>query len=334
MVMAWLVPVALVLAVGVGWYSWRRWTLSQQAVRVAHTARVREATRFRTRLARYRAAALALTVSLLAVVFSAATIAGRPSDRLDVNDRMATRDIVLCLDVSGSVIDFDSRVLDTFSNLVKGFQGERVALIIFNSSARTVFPLSDDYTMISEQLREASHALEVSGVGANVWPKNVDDFLRLTTGTEVDVQNGSSLVGDGLVSCTRAFDLQDSERSRTLILATDNEVLGNQLFTLPEASEVVGKRGIKLYGLFIDSVLAASPDEGGMRKAVEDIGGTFFHASDANAAKTIVEDVQQQDAKELGATPRLIVFDRPGIWPAIALAGVGGILIIGWRFRL
>lgn len=332
--MPWLVPVALVLALGAGWFSWRRWTVSRQAIRVAHTARVRESSRFRSRLARYRAAALALAAALATVVVSAAMIAGRPSDRLDVNDKMATRDIVLCLDVSGSVIDFDSQVLDTFSDLVKGFQGERVALVIFNSSARTVFPLSDDYTMISEQLREAAHALEVSGVGVNVWPKNVDAFLRLTTGTEVDVQKGSSLVGDGLVSCSQTFDLQDSERSRTLILATDNEVLGTPLFTLEDAGNVVSKRGIKLYGLFIDSLLAAAPDESGMRAVVEAVGGTFFYASDADAAKTILDDVQQQDAKELGATPRLVVFDRPGAWPAIALLGLGGVLIIGWRFRL
>ena len=327
MVMGWMVPVAVGLA-------WRRWRQSRPVIRVAHTARVREARRFRSRLGRYRAATLALTLALVAVVLSAATIAGRPSDRLDVNDKMATRDIVLCLDVSGSVIDFDSQVLDTFSDLVKGFQGERVSLIIFNSSARTVFPLSDDYTMIGEQLREASEALEVSGVGLNVWPKNVDEFRRLTTGTEADILNGSSLVGDGLVSCTQAFDLEDDERSRTLILATDNEVLGDQLFTLPEAAGLVEDRGIKLYGLFIDSVLAYEPDEDGMRKAVEGAEGTFFYAGDADAAKAIVEDVQQQDAKELGATPRLVIFDRPGLWPIVSLVGVGIIVIVGWRFRL
>ncbi|MFT0847711.1 VWA domain-containing protein [Actinomycetaceae bacterium L2_0104] len=332
--MGWLVPAAVGLALAIGWYAWRRWRQSRPVIRVAHTARVREARRFRSRLSRYRGATLALTFALAAVVLSAATIAGRPSDRLDVNDKMATRDIVLCLDVSGSVIDFDSQVLDTFSDLVKGFQGERVSLIIFNSSARTVFPLSDDYTMIGEQLREASEALEVSGVGINVWPKNVDEFRRLTTGTEADILNGSSLVGDGLVSCTQAFDLEDDERSRTLILATDNEILGDQLFTLPEAASLVEERDIKLYGLFIDSVLAYEPDEEGMRQAVEDAEGTFFYASDAEAAKTIVEDVQQQDAKELGATPRLVIFDRPGLWPVVSLAGVGIIVIVGWRFRL
>lgn len=334
MVMWWILPLVLAGALVIGWHSWRRRRDSRPVVRVAHTARVRQAARFRSRLARYSAGVMTLAVALGSTLLAAAVISARPSDSVDVNDKMAARDIVLCLDVSGSVIEFDSQVLDTFADLVEGFQGERVALLIFNSSARTVFPLSDDYTMISEQLRAASFALETSGYGMNVWPKNMDEFFQFITGTETDVDYGSSLVGDGLVSCTQAFDLADTERSRTLILATDNEVLGNELFTLPEAGDVVKTRGIKLYGLFIDSLLAVAPDEAGMRQVVEGAGGTFFYASDAGAATTIIEDVQEQDAIELGATPRLVIFDRPGVWPAVALLGVGIIIVVGWRFKL
>ena len=38
--------------------------------------------------------------------------------------------------------------------------------------------------------------------------------------------------------------------------------------------------------------------------------------------------------QHFGATPRLVVFDRPGPWPAVALLGVGVIIIVGWRFKL
>ncbi len=334
MVMWWIIPLVFAGAAALGWFSWQRARDSQPVIRVAHTARVRQAARFRSRLARYSAAMAALTVALGSTLLAAAVIAARPSDNVDVNDKMASRDIVLCLDVSGSVIEFDSQILDTFADLVEGFQGERVALLIFNSSARTVFPLSDDYTMISEQLRAASFALETSGYGVSVWPKNTNEFFQFIAGTETDVDYGSSLVGDGVVSCTQAFDLADTERSRTLILATDNEVLGNELFTLPEAGDAVKTRNIKLYGLFIDSLLAMAPDETGMRQVVEDAGGTFFYANDADAAPTIIDDVQQQDAIELGATPRLVIFDRPGVWPVVALLGVGVIIFVGWRFKV
>ncbi|MFT3943923.1 MAG: VWA domain-containing protein [Ancrocorticia sp.] len=333
MVMWWILPLVFAGALAMGWHSWRRRD-SRPAVRVAHTARVRQAARFHSRLASYSAGALALAVALGSTLLAAAIIAARPNDSVNVNDKMATRDIVLCLDVSGSVIEFDSQLLDTFADIVQGFQGERVALLIFNSSTRTVFPLSDDYTMIADQLRAASRALEVSGYGVNVWPTNTNEFFQFITGTETDVDYGSSLVGDGVVSCTQAFDLSDTERSRTLILATDNEVRGNELFTLPEAGDVVKTRGIKLYGLFIDSLMAVDPDETGMRQVVEGVDGTFFYANDAEAATTIIKDVQQQDAIELDATPRLVIFDRPGIWPVVALLGVGVIILVGWRFKL
>lgn len=177
--MWWIIPLALTGAIVLGWRSWQRWRDSRPVIRVAHTARVRQAARFRSRLARYSGAMAALSVALGSTLLAAAVIAARPSDRVDVNDKMATRDIVLCLDVSGSVIEFDSQVLNTFADLVQGFQGERVALLIFNSSTRTVFPLSDDYTMISEQLRSASFALETSGYGANLWPKNTRRVLPI-----------------------------------------------------------------------------------------------------------------------------------------------------------
>ena len=77
-----------------------------------------------------------------------------------------------------------------------------------------------------------------------------------------------------------------------------------------------------------------APDETGMRQVVEEAGGTFFYANDADAAPTIIDDVQQQDAIELGAAPRLVIFDRPGVWPVVALLGVGVIIFVGWSFKV
>ena len=45
------------------------------------------------------------------------------------------------------------------SKLVSHFRGERIALSIFNSTSRTVFPLTDDYDLVSSQLTKAADAL-------------------------------------------------------------------------------------------------------------------------------------------------------------------------------
>src|SRR5699024_2110630 len=82
------------------------------------------------------------------VVVAAAVLSGRIAiERIETPD-FATRDIVLCLDVSGSMYEYDTEILETFSEMVDSFEGERVALSIFNSTSRTVFPLTNDYELI------------------------------------------------------------------------------------------------------------------------------------------------------------------------------------------
>ena len=75
-------------------------------------------------------------------------------------ERASSRDIVLCLDVSGSALPYDREVIDTYRTLVDNFKGERIGLSIFNSTSRTVFPLTDDYELVSEQLDKTSTILK------------------------------------------------------------------------------------------------------------------------------------------------------------------------------
>lgn len=103
-----------------------------------------------------RLAAVLLTLSL---VVSVALVA-RPSQVDEGEERAGSRDIVLCLDVSGSTLPYDREVIDTYRKLVSNFKGERIGLSIFNSTSRTVFPLTDDYELVSKQLAEASKILK------------------------------------------------------------------------------------------------------------------------------------------------------------------------------
>ncbi|AWE43201.1 VWA domain-containing protein [Actinobaculum sp. 352] len=340
MVMPWLIPVVLGVAALVGVVAWQRHADKQQrSVKVAHTLSARSSELFRTRLRRYRAGIVAALACAALVTLSSSVVAARPSSAEVLQRNMASRDIVLCLDISGSVIQFDSQVVEAFSEIVDSFEGERVALVIFNSSARTVFPLTDDYDMIQDQLEIAATALDVDidlSTGY-VSEKDVDEYKAFAEGTLVDNWLGSSLVGDGLVSCSRAFDYSTQDRSRTVILATDNIVEGSAIFELEDAVEILQDRNIRINGLFID------PDPGSwltesyaeeMEEAVTSVGGNFFYADDADAGDQIVKDVQAQDAADLEIDAETIVSDHPGIWPVFALLGVGGIIGLGWRLRL
>ena len=96
--------------------------------------------------------------ALVAALAICTVLIARPAHVDRDAERSSSRDIVLCLDVSGSALPYDRAVIETYLELVSHFQGERIALSIFNSTSRTVFPLTDDYDLFSSQLTKAAGA--------------------------------------------------------------------------------------------------------------------------------------------------------------------------------
>ena len=145
---------------------------------------------------------LAISVLVLALALAIVLVA-RPSQVDAGDERASSRDIVLCLDVSGSTLPYEREVIDTYLELVKHFKGERIGLSIFNSTSRTVFPLTDDYELVTKQLTSASKALK--GV------ESQDDIDKMSDAEYQDIANwlegtqnrkdATSLIGDGVVSC-------------------------------------------------------------------------------------------------------------------------------------
>ena len=125
--------------------------------------------------------ALAATTLMVSAVAAAA----RPVELTTIRPEQRNRDIMLCLDTSGSMSSADSAVVQVFAELAKEFDGERIGLTIFDSSAIQVFPLTDDYEYVQEQLKLAKDAFDGEPGSAG--------FLDGTWNGR-----GSSLIGDGL----------------------------------------------------------------------------------------------------------------------------------------
>lgn len=79
--------------------------------------------------------ALGATTAIVAGV-----VAARPMSAQTVQPVDTSRDIMLCLDVSGSMTEVDVEVLTVFDELLDSFEGERIGLTIFNSSPVQIFP--------------------------------------------------------------------------------------------------------------------------------------------------------------------------------------------------
>ncbi|MGC0251935.1 vWA domain-containing protein [Pseudactinotalea sp. Z1748] len=331
---------AVVLAVVIlgilGWFARRRPTEHQDVRWVANAGYLTTLRSYRSRLSRYRTALGFMGVLLLGATVLTGILAARPVERDLRAEEMAYRDIVLCLDVSGSMIEYGTEIAEKFLTMLPEFEGERIALSIWNSTSRTVFPLTDDYDLVEAELTEAAEALDFDIYSPidNLNSAKVDRLIRFITGTEGGTGDASSLIGDGLASCALNFDEADTERSRTIILAGDNEVFGEGVFTLDEAVDLVHERDITLHGIYAPTTNPRqAEEEAEYREAVERHGGLFYHASDADAVPRIIDEISAQQAVDLDATPEVIVTDTPERYFGILVVLLVLYQLGVWRLR-
>ncbi|MBT2475215.1 VWA domain-containing protein, partial [Microbacterium sp. ISL-103] len=154
-----VVVVAIVVGVVVGLRTGAK-TAEHERARVARAERLRALPTFRQALNR-RVLALS-SILLLGVIatLAAGVVSARPMSSQTIEPVDTSRDIMLCLDVSGSMSEVDVEVLTVFEELLADFEGERIGLTIFNSSPVQIFPLTDDYEFIRGHLQSIRESFD------------------------------------------------------------------------------------------------------------------------------------------------------------------------------
>lgn len=316
---------------------WNRRSMRRSPVLVANSAYLERVGSF------VRAQRLARVLRVLTVmaavcgVLAASVLSGRIATERIQTPKFASRDIVLCLDVSGSMYEYDTEILKSFAGLVDSFEGERVALSIFNSTSRTVFPLTNDYSLVKRELLKGSEAIDFDELGYRLGKKDYSDdkvrqyadFIEGTRG----VPDQASIIPDGLASCGRLFDQAQKDRSRSIIFATDNEVNGKPIFTLQEAAAAIARRHIDLYTFYPGAYECASRCREELKQETERDGGKMYESSDPHAIPSIIQQIQRTQAQELGATPTVVRTDHPLFAFVLTFLSLIAVIVLGWRSR-
>ncbi|MGW9627255.1 VWA domain-containing protein [Microbacterium sp. NPDC055521] len=304
---------AVVIGAVVGIRSKRRSDTAPAAL-VSRAERLRALPSFRAAVRR-RMTLLSGIVALGAIaVLLGGVVAARPMAPKTVQPVNASRDIMLCLDVSGSMSDVDVEVLSVFEKLLEGFEGERIGLTIFNSSPVQVFPLTDDYAFVKEQLRSVRSSFDYADETPEHWVGTLNG-------------PGASLIGDGLAACTMRFDHQDDERSRSVILATDNELAGASILTIEEAAQYAKAQQVRVFALNPvqgkDAQVSAQ-----LADAAALTGGQSYALRATTTVGDIIAEIQKQEATTLKGQAQVILVDSPDLWIALMLIAVLGFVVL------
>lgn len=326
----WLLPVAATAAGAAVWAALRSNRLPTGRRRpVAHADRLTALPEYQAALRRHRRW-LALAGAACAVLLaSTAVAAARPLDVSTIRPEQHNRDIMLCLDTSGSMSSADAAVVDVFAGLARKFDGERIGLTIFDSTAIQVFPLTDDYDYAQEQLQVAKDAFDgkpgSSGFFDGTWSGR-----------------GSSLIGDGLASCINSFPgsagtgSNTPQRSRSVVLATDNFLSGEPIMTLGQAARLAQDRSVHVYALNPgDLDYGDGPDQPGaqLRAAAETTGGSYYALDNPDAVAGIVAAVERSETAAIQGAPRAVFSEVPGLPLAVGLLSALVLCAILWRLQ-
>lgn len=322
----WLIIVAaavVIAALGIGialGLRSRGQSTGTDRARIARAERLRALPAFREALSRRIIALSGILLLGALTVITAGVVAARPMSSQTIQPVNTSRDIMLCLDVSGSMSEVDVEVLTVFEELLDGFEGERIGLTIFNSSPVQIFPLTDDYDFIRTHLESMRESFDY-----------VDQIPEHWVGTLNG--NGASLIGDGLAACAMGFDHPDDERSRSVIFATDNEINGASIVTLEEAANYAASNGVRVFAL--NPVEGKDADVSAeLAAAAEATGGQAYGLRDTTTVGDIVEQVREQDATELRGEAQVVWTDAPDLWIVVVSIALLSFVVLLWRVRL
>lgn len=321
MVIAALVVVLLAIGIGLALGLRRRGHgVAGERARIARAERLRALPAFRQALTRRVIALTGILVLGTLATVAAGVVAARPMSSQTIQPVNTSRDIMLCLDVSGSMTEVDVEVLSVFEELLEDFEGERIGLTIFNSSPVQIFPLTDDYDFIREHLASIKESFDY-----------VDEIPEHWVGTLNG--EGASLIGDGLAACTMGFDRPDDERSRSVIFATDNEINGASIVTLEEAAGYAKSKGVRVFAL--NPVQGKDADVSAeLAAAAETTGGAAYGLRDTTTVSDIVTEVQEQEATELRGEAQVVWTDTPNLWIVVLSIALLSFAVVLWRVRL
>ena len=332
----------IILAAGAGlshYFRRLRGMKYDEGIRVANTELVRGLPEYRRMQFVYRVLSIVAEASLIGTVAASIILASRPYKTETIPNGVKKRDIFLCMDISYSIYQQNYDIADYLIEVVRGLEGDRFGICVFNTTSVVYVPMTDDYDFVIqklEDLKEYFHLTReyVENFGdynyiSEIPEDQLDYFYELQekldyeeAGTLIDNRNrGSSLIGEGLASCLYSFPrLDDSDRTRVVILSTDNweEARRNPTVELDEAADLCSAHDVKVYGVFpertdLDPSTAMSYENMGeeMKQAVEKTGGLFYKAQNDFPVSSIVQSIQKEEAKQVEEIMMTRQVDQP-----------------------
>ena len=328
----------LLLALPLPWLAARWWPhakrIQHAALRVPYAqqlAALRESDAIsgRSRLRRW--------LPLLAWIFLCIAAARPQQLGAAVQPPRSGRDLMLAVDLSGSMQDQDMRIGDqvvdrltaikaVLDDFLTRRRGDRVGLIVFGTRAYAITPLTFDRDSVRQQLADS-----VAGLA----------------GQETAIGDAIALAVKRLRAQSPQSDPAHAANSRVLILLTDGVSNAGAIAPV-KAAEIAAQEHVRihtigfgggadqadpasLFGMALSMPgMGDSVDEQTLAEIAKRTGGHYFRARDSNELAGIYEQLDRiEPAAHAGIVQRPRIELYP--WPLAAALLIGLVALLPWR---
>jgi Ca-activated chloride channel family protein len=226
----------------------------------------------------------------------------------------AARDLVLAIDISGSMDTRDLKDaegqplqrLDTVKAVVNDFiikrEGDRIALIVFGSSAYLQTPFTEDLETAAELMAQ----------------------------TEVGMAGPHTAIGDAIGLALRTFEASDIEQ-KLLVLLSDGADTNSQMSPL-NATEIAAAAGVKIFTIGVGDPKGTGEqrvDLAALEAVAERSNGAFYVAEDTEGLREIYAEIDRLNPRLVDTTT---FQPKDPLWhfafAAAAMLGIGSLLFL------
>lgn len=236
-----------------------------------------------------------------------------------VEETRSARDVVLAIDISGSMDTRDFRtpdgepkqrlaaVRDVVDSFVTGREGDRMALIVFGTKAYVQAPLTEDLETITTLLGQ----------------------------TEVGMAGPHTALGDAIGLSIRTFEASDIDQ-RLMILLSDGADTGSRMSPI-NAAEIAAGKGIGIYTVGVGDPEGSGEnrvDLATLKEIAQRTGGAFFFADDQAGLTEVydrIDDLTPRETQTLSYRPKTSLAHLP--LAAAAITALAGLLFLGFPAR-
>ncbi len=321
----WYLLLLLVIPAALALRFWLRWRL-EGGVGLAVPPGVRPPRTLRGTLQRW----LPLLRGLALVVLVVA-LAGPRLGRTKVKSYSEGVDIVLALDISGSMRALDFPPGDRLAaakqvarEFIQGRAGDRIGLVVFASNSYTQCPLTTDHQVLLTLLDEIKIGDIADGTAVGMAIGNALNRLRDVPGKSRVVV----LLTDGMNNAGVLDPLTAASLARTM---------GVRIYTIGAGTKGQAPYPVEdpIFGRRVQYV-EVDIDEETLTEIADTTGGLYFRATDIESLKRIYERIDQLEKVKV-ETEEYVEYRDLGallLWPALLLVLLEVALSATWLRRL